>query len=82
MGGSNSTGSAKMQGTPYKFIYGGFFRVEGWIDQGVNGRYWTATQGSNTLGYQFKIEPSALSTLSSQSDKRNGRSVRCIAAGT
>ncbi|MBQ9017159.1 InlB B-repeat-containing protein, partial [Candidatus Saccharibacteria bacterium] len=78
MGGDNSTGSSKIRGTPYNFVYGGNFFSSGWSSVGSYGGYWASTQYSSTSGYNLNFRSSSLGT--SYSDKYYGRSVRCVSA--
>ncbi|MBQ8992303.1 hypothetical protein IJ090_02630, partial [Candidatus Saccharibacteria bacterium] len=70
--------SAKIRGTPYNFVYGGYFYSSGWNNVGSDGRYWSSTQNSSTYGRLLYFLPSNLSTANS--NKNYGRSVRCVAS--
>ncbi|MBR3414946.1 InlB B-repeat-containing protein [Candidatus Saccharibacteria bacterium] len=76
MGGNNSTGSSKIRGTPYNFVYGGDFRSSGWYVVGSYGRYWSSTQLGSTYGYALYFNSSYLSA--NNFDKNLGFSVRCV----
>ena len=76
MGGNNSTGSSKIRGTPYNFVYGGYFYSSGWDNVSSRGHYWSSTQDSSTYGYRLRLDSSNLGTTSVK--KYLGFSVRCI----
>ncbi|MBQ8992029.1 hypothetical protein IJ090_01170, partial [Candidatus Saccharibacteria bacterium] len=78
MGGDNSTGSSKIRGTPYNFVYGGYFYSSGWLSVGSGGDYWASTQYSSTNGYLLYFGSSTLNTGSR--NKNSGLSVRCVSA--
>ncbi|MBQ8992409.1 hypothetical protein IJ090_03190, partial [Candidatus Saccharibacteria bacterium] len=78
MGGNNSTGSSKIRGTPYNFVYGGLFYSLDWRNVGSRGDYWASTQDSSTSGYYLYFLSSNLYTVSSY--KNVGMSVRCVSA--
>ncbi|MBQ9017212.1 hypothetical protein IJ103_03165, partial [Candidatus Saccharibacteria bacterium] len=80
MGGDNSTGSSKIRGTPYNFVYGGIFNSSGWNYVGSYGLYWASTQSSSTSGYSLRFLSSSL--LAASYSKYGGRSVRCVAEST
>ncbi|MBQ9016978.1 InlB B-repeat-containing protein, partial [Candidatus Saccharibacteria bacterium] len=78
MGGSNSTGSSKIRGTPYNFVYGGRFYSSGWGNVGSNGDYWSSAQYSSAYGRYLYFGSSYLYTYNDS--KNYGRSVRCVAS--
>ena len=77
MGGSNSTGSAKIRGASYNFVYGGLFYSGGWYNSGSSGNYWSSTQDSSTSGYSLSFGSSSLGKIIF--GKYRGLSVRCVA---
>ncbi|MBQ8992354.1 hypothetical protein IJ090_02910, partial [Candidatus Saccharibacteria bacterium] len=79
MGGDNSTGSSKIRGTPYTFVYGGLFYSSGWRNVGSYGYYWTSTQTPSSGGYYLNFASSSLSAGNGDS-KYCGVSVRCVSA--
>ncbi len=77
MGGSNATGSSKIRGTPYNFVYGGNFTSSSWSFVGSYGYYWSSTQMSSSEAYSLLF---GSSLLGANWDPRNsGLSVRCVA---
>ncbi|MBQ9017180.1 hypothetical protein IJ103_03000, partial [Candidatus Saccharibacteria bacterium] len=78
MGGDNSTGSSKIRGTPYNFVYGGAFYSSGLYDVGSVGNYWASTQNSSAYGHDLVFNSSSLGT--NNCSKNYGMSVRCVSA--
>ncbi|MBR3414967.1 InlB B-repeat-containing protein [Candidatus Saccharibacteria bacterium] len=79
MGGNNSTGSSKIRGTPYNFVYGGLFYSSGWGSSvGSEGYYWTSSQSTDANGHCLGVTSSGLALRFGS--KNYGNSVRCIAA--
>ena len=78
MGGGNSTGSSRIRSAPYSFVYGGNFNSGGWGNVGSLGLYWSSTQYNSSNGYSLNFNSSSLAT--SNSNKYNGMSVRCVSA--
>ena len=78
MGGSNSTGSAKIRGASYNFVYGGLFYSGGWYNVGSYGYYWSSTQNSSTYGLNLDFGSSNL--VVNGSSKNTGMSVRCVSS--
>ncbi len=78
MGGNNSTGSSKIRGTPYNYVYGGGFYSSGWGSVGSLGLYWSSTQYSSTNGYNLYFDSSNL--YANYYNKNLGFSVRCVSS--
>lgn len=76
--GGSTTSDAGLIASPWLLQRSGYWR-SGFVNQGVNGSYWSSTQNSANYGHSLYFTSSNVSPASS-SYKYDGVAVRCVAS--
>lgn len=77
---SGASGSTKIKGSPYNFLFSGFTNGTKLGNVGTNGYYWTSTINNGNYAYRLRIDSSNVTTNGIY--RFYGYPIRCIAASS